>query len=83
MVEVPDELMVTLLLDAGEASGSAGCNAYFGGYEITAESLAFGPLGSTLALCEPPEQDVEDAYLALLPDVWLDGRGHDARPVRR
>ena len=69
MVDVMDDVDVTLLLDAGEAVGSAGCNSYFGSYEIDEQSLTFGPLGSTLAFCEGPGQETEDAYLPLLAEV--------------
>jgi heat shock protein HslJ/uncharacterized coiled-coil protein SlyX len=73
MASVPDEVEVTLLLDGADAAGSGGCNSYFGSYEMTAETLTFGPIGSTLALCDGPAQDVETAYLALLPAVagWV------------
>ena len=39
----------------------------------TADTLTFGQLGSTLALCVGPDQDVETAYLALLPAIsgWV------------
>jgi heat shock protein HslJ len=69
MTDVPDEVEVTLSLSGGEAVGSAGCNSYFGSYEIDAESLTFGPLGSTLMLCQDVAQNVEDAYMTLLADV--------------
>ncbi len=64
---VPEGVEVTLILDSGQATGSAGCNSYFGGYEIDATSLTFPqPFGVTQKLCEEPVQSVEDAYLPLL-----------------
>jgi heat shock protein HslJ len=69
MSDVPSDVTVTLLLDAGEASGNAGCNAYFGSYEISEDTLSFGPLASTKAFCEGAAQTTEDAYLALLDGV--------------
>jgi heat shock protein HslJ/chaperonin cofactor prefoldin len=67
--DVPSDVTVTLHLDAGEASGNAGCNSYFGSYEIGEDTLSFGPLASTKAFCEGSAQTTEDAYLALLGGV--------------
>jgi heat shock protein HslJ/uncharacterized coiled-coil protein SlyX len=70
MVAVPDDVEVSLFMSGGDVVGNAGCNSYFGSYEIDAERLAFPvPFGSTLQLCERPEQEVEDAYLPLLSAV--------------
>jgi heat shock protein HslJ len=67
MVDVPEGVETTLLLSGGQATGSAGCNTYFGAYEIDADSLTFPePFGTTRMLCQGPSQVVEDAYLALL-----------------
>lgn len=66
---VPEGVEVTLLLSGGQAGGSAGCNNYFGSYEIDAETLTFGEIGITRMLCQGPAQDVENAYLALLSEV--------------
>ncbi len=64
---VPEGVATTLLLSGGEAVGNAGCNSYFGRYELEGESLTFpNPFGATQKLCESPAQDVEDAYLSLL-----------------
>lgn len=69
MTEVPEGVDVSLLMAGGEAGGSAGCNNYFGSYEITEDTLTFGEFASTMALCPEPEQGVEDAYLPLLSEV--------------
>jgi heat shock protein HslJ/uncharacterized coiled-coil protein SlyX len=70
MVAVPDEVEVSLFMSGGDVVGNAGCNSYFGSYEIDAERLTFPvPFGSTLQFCEGPEQEVEDAYLPLLSAV--------------
>lgn len=67
MLEVPEGVQATLLLNGGQAVGNAGCNSYFGTYEIDATSLTFPePFGQTLRLCDGPEQAVEDAFLPLL-----------------
>ena len=55
------------MLSDGEVVGSAGCNSYFGTYELDGESLTFpSPFGATAMLCEGPAQETEDAYLPLL-----------------
>ena len=41
----------TLLLDDGHASGSGGCNRFFGRYELADGRLAVEPLGSTRMAC--------------------------------
>jgi heat shock protein HslJ len=64
---VPEGVEVTLFLSGGEVVGSAGCNSYFGSYELDGASLTFPtPFGATQKLCEEPAQGVEDAYLPLL-----------------
>jgi heat shock protein HslJ len=78
LVTVPFEVEPTLLLQDGTASGSGGCNQFSGGYEIDEGSLSFSDeLTVTVALCEDPEQSVEDAYLALLGEVdgWVIDEG--------
>jgi heat shock protein HslJ len=54
--------------DDGKLTGSAGCNSYFGSYEVDGEAITFGPLGSTLMACAEPEgiMNQEQAYLAAL-----------------
>ena len=69
LTDMPAGVEVALLMVAGEASGSAGCNSYFGSYDIDETSLTFGEFGATQAICESPAQDVEDAYLPLLGEV--------------
>lgn len=69
LLQVPEGVRVTLLLSGGEANGLAGCNSYFGSYEIDETSLSFGPLATTMMLCEAPAHEVEEAYLALLAGV--------------
>jgi heat shock protein HslJ len=61
---------VTATFDSGEGqvTGSAGCNHYFGSYELKGSELSIGPLASTEMWCESPEgvMDQEMAYLAAL-----------------
>ena len=70
LVGVPFGVSATLLLDTGSASGSGGCNAFSGTYQLDGTSLAFGDvLATTLRLCPENVQTVEDAYLSALPAV--------------
>ncbi len=49
--------------------GSAGCNSYFGGYELKGSQLSIpGPIGATEMYCMQPEgvMDQEQEYLAIL-----------------
>lgn len=75
LTDMPEGVETTLIMVGGDASGNAGCNSYFGSYEIDASSLSFGEFGVTAAICESPAQDVEDAYLPLLGSVatWAVG----------
>ncbi len=51
----------------GQVVGSAGCNSYFGSYEVDGDSLTIGALGATEMYCGPEEvMDQEGAYLAAL-----------------
>ena len=64
---VPEGVEVSLFLSGGEVVGNAGCNSYFGSYEISAQSLTFpNAFGTTQMFCEGPAQETEDAYLPLL-----------------
>ena len=64
---LPAEVEVTLFLSGGETVGNAGCNSYFGSYELEGEALTFpNPFGVTLKFCEGAPMDVETAYLPLL-----------------
>lgn len=77
MTAVPDGVVVTLLLEDGQAGGSGGCNNYFAGYTLDATSLVFGPIGSTMMMCDGPASEVEAAYFANLAAVatWANTGG--------
>jgi len=57
--------------EEGQLNGNAGCNSYFGSYQIEGDSLAMGPFGATLKACLEPEgvMDQEAQYLAALESV--------------
>lgn len=45
--------------------GNAGCNNFFGSYEVDGESLKFGQTGATMMACLDG-MDTEQAFLAAL-----------------
>ena len=49
-----------------QAAGFAGCNNFFGGYEIAGAALKFGPLGATRRACPDAESSVETKYFQAL-----------------
>lgn len=67
---VVDNSNVTMTFDAtGKVTGSTGCNNYFGGYAIDANTLAVDALGSTRRGCAPALMDQETKFLAVLQDA--------------
>ena len=69
LIEIPDRVLVSLLMEDGQAGGQSGCNSYFTSYELDGFDLTFGPVGSTMMACLPPVMDIEQAYLANLGQV--------------
>jgi heat shock protein HslJ len=57
--------------EAGNASGSSGCNTFSGSYEATDTTLTFGPLASTMMACEDDIMNQEAAYLNALQSTAL------------
>lgn len=77
-VAVPEGVIATLMLQAGQAGGSGGCNAFTTDYTLDGSSITFGTVTSTQMFCEGPSGDVETIYFATLPLVtgWFsDGGG--------
>lgn len=67
---VPAGLSATLAFDAGQASGSSGCNTFSGQYELTGpDSIRIGPLATTRKACPEPAMTFETTYLAALSAV--------------
>ena len=56
---------VTIRFEGGQLSGSAGCNSYFGSYQLDRGALTIGPVGNTEMWCEGL-MDQETAFLRLL-----------------
>ena len=49
-----------------QASGYAGCNRFFGGYELEGVALKFGPVGATKRACPDLEEGVETEFFKVL-----------------
>jgi heat shock protein HslJ len=49
-----------------QASGYAGCNRFFGGYELNGKVLKFGPIGATRRACPDLEEAVETEFFKVL-----------------
>ncbi len=72
MVDVIPGSKVTAEFVDGQINGSAGCNNYFGSYELSGNSLTMsGPFGITEMFCAEPEgvMEQENQYLAALQSV--------------
>ena len=63
--DIPSDVVSTLRLSNGEATGSAACNAFFGTYQTFGSVLTFGHIGSTRLACPEPSASVEAAYLEM------------------
>lgn len=55
--------------DDGRVTGNAGCNQFFGGYELTADGIRMGPIGATRKYCMEPVMSRETAFLQALEQV--------------
>jgi heat shock protein HslJ len=56
--------------DAGQVSGSGGCNSFTGTYETSEpDGLTFGPLASTMKACADDVMQIEQEYFAALANV--------------
>ncbi|MDO9084845.1 MAG: META domain-containing protein [Anaerolineaceae bacterium] len=60
----------TLVFDnQGKISGNAGCNNYFGTYQVEGNTLTFQEIGSTKMFCGDGLMAEESAYLAALQEA--------------
>jgi heat shock protein HslJ len=59
---------ISLNFEQDQVSGNAGCNQYFGEYQVEGEQMTIGPLANTEMYCMEPEglMDQEGAYLETL-----------------
>jgi heat shock protein HslJ len=66
-VAVVGERPLTLRLEGGRASGSAGCNSFSGTYSSSRRAeLEFGPLAVTRMACDPQLMEQEARFLSIL-----------------
>lgn len=66
-----DETPPTLLFDAGgRVAGTAGCNRWFAGFELTGEGLSFGQAGTTMMACPDPLAEQERRFLDALGQAF-------------
>lgn len=68
----PANVLITASFADGTLSGTAGCNQYSSGYEMTGEmmgTITVGELVATRMLCPENVMDAENAYLAALSTV--------------
>lgn len=49
-----------------QATGYAGCNRFFGGYELDGPALTFGPIGATKMACPDLEAGLETEFFKVL-----------------
>ncbi|WP_036260691.1 META domain-containing protein [Methylocapsa aurea] len=63
---VIDNLQSTLRIEAGRASGNAGCNRFGGSAQIAESQLTFGRLLSTKMACPPAVMAQENRFLEAL-----------------
>ena len=59
------EAHMVLAADETRVSGHAGCNGFFGSYEVSGERLEFSALGATMMAC-PEGMETEQAFLRAL-----------------
>lgn len=53
----------------GTLNGSSGCNGFSGEYTIDGDQITFGPIVSTLMLCDSPMMGQEEAFFQVLMDT--------------
>jgi len=60
-----------------EVTGYAGCNNFFGGYDLDGSALKFGPLASTRMVCPDLQMGLETEFLEVLDKTraWKTGDG--------
>jgi len=63
---VPAGVTAAIQLANGRVDVNAGCNTGGGTVEVTADTLTFGPIGTTRMACEPGAMAVETAVLSVL-----------------
>jgi heat shock protein HslJ len=60
---------ITMRFEDGKVNGNAGCNNFFGSYEIEDGNISFGPLGMTMMACDEVVMVQETEFLRSLESV--------------
>ena len=64
------EITAEFKSDEDKVGGSAGCNSYFAGYDISENELTIRPpIGSTMMACPEPVMEQEQQYISLLSNA--------------
>ncbi len=75
---VPDDISADIRFDDGDrVSGRAACNSFRGSFELTGETLRFGPLATTMMACEPEVMRLESRLMNVLETVHRFAIGED------
>jgi len=53
--QVIDGTEITATFEDGQVTGNAGCNSYFGAYQVSGLNLTTSQIGATEMYCEEPE----------------------------
>jgi heat shock protein HslJ len=62
---------ITATFEDGQVRGSAGCNSYFGSYQVNGDKISVGQMGITEMACLEPEgvMDQELMFVGFLGDA--------------
>lgn len=62
---------ITATFEDGQVNGSAGCNSYFGSYQVSGDNITMGEVASTLMACMDPEgvMEQETTFMEFLTDA--------------
>jgi len=73
---------ITAMFEDGQLRGSAGCNSYFGSYQVSGDKIRVGDLALTEMACLEPAglMEQELVFAEFMRDAQsfrlVDGRGH-------
>ena len=69
LTPVPDEVVASIVLEGGQASGTGGCNGFSASYQLDGATLSFGEVLSTRMACPEPAMGFEQALFTQLGSV--------------
>lgn len=67
--DIIESSRITINFEDGKIAGTNGCNRYFGGYQLTGESLSIKVAGSTMMACPEALMKQGDHFLEVLENV--------------